>query len=255
MTKVLIVDDEKFVRMGIAGGTDWDSLGCRLIGEAKDGEEGLAIARKTHPDLIVSDIRMPHMDGIEMIRTLREEHLDAKVVFLTAYSDFKYAQQAVRFGASDYLLKPFRDGELENVIRRVLGQDILHTGAVSEEEQDAQILPLQMKNTEMNRYVQAALDYIYDHYREDTISITEIASAILVSEGHLSRLFKKDTGLSINTYITHYRMRTAMRLLRNIRYKVYEVGELVGYHDMGYFSNTFKKLVGVTPSEFQEKGR
>lgn len=256
MIRVIIVDDEKFVRLGITEGTDWEKVGCVVIGEAKDGEEGLELARKEHPDLIVSDIRMPRMDGIDMIRTLREENLDVKVVFLTAYNDFKYAQQAIRLGASDYLLKPFRDGELENVIRRVLGQDLLHKGNTggNDEDADEQLLPLKKKTADMNRYVQAALDYIEDHYREDGISITVIASAILVSEGHLSRLFKKDTGISINTYITYYRMRTAMRLLRNIRYKVYEVSEMVGYHDMGYFSNSFKKLTGMTPSEFQERG-
>ena len=247
MTSVLVVDDEKFVREGIVRGTDWKSVGCEVVGQAKNGEEALALARTLHPALIVTDIRMPKMDGIELVRTLREEKQAVKVIFLTAYSDFSYAQQAVRLQASDYLLKPFEDGQLEAVVKKILGEDILH-GKRAVSPRDAELLPLKEANTEMHR----AIAYIADHYSEDAISITRIAEDIGVSEGHLSRLFKKDTGQSINSYITCYRMRTAMRLLRDVRYKVYEVCEMVGYHDIAYFSGTFKKLTGMTPSDYQE---
>ena len=125
MIPVLVVDDEKFVREGIVQGTDWKSVGCEVVGQAKNGEEALALARTLHPLLIVTDIRMPKMDGIELVRTLREEKLDVKVIFLTAYSDFSYAQQAVRLQASDYLLKPFEDGQLEAVVKKILGEAIL----------------------------------------------------------------------------------------------------------------------------------
>ena len=247
MIPVLVVDDEKFVREGIVQGTDWKSVGCEVVGQAKNGEEALALARTLHPVLIVTDIRMPKMDGIELVRTLREEKLDVKVIFLTAYSDFSYAQQAVRLQASDYLLKPFEDGQLEAVVKKILGEAILH-GQHTASPKDAELLPLKDADPEMHRYVQSAIGYIADHYSEDAISITRIAEAIGVSEGHLSRLFKKDTGQS---YITCYRMRTAMRLLRDVRYKVYEVCEMVGYHDIAYFSSTFKKLTGMTPSDYQ----
>ncbi len=250
MIPVLVVDDEKFVREGIVQGTDWKSVGCEVVGQAKNGEEALALARTLHPLLIVTDIRMTKMDGIELVRTLREEKLDVKVIFLTAYSDFSYAQQAVRLQASDYLLKPFEDGQLEAVVKKILGEAILH-GQHTASPKDAELLPLKDADPEMHRYVQSAIGYIADHYSEDAISITRIAEAIGVSEGHLSRLFKKDTGQSINSYITCYRMRTAMRLLRDVRYKVYEVCEMVGYHDIAYFSSTFKKLTGMTPSDYQ----
>ena len=182
MIPVLVVDDEKFVREGIVQGTDWKSVGCEVVGQAKNGEEALALARTLHPVLIVTDIRMPKMDGIELVRTLREEKLDVKVIFLTAYSDFSYAQQA-----SDYLLKPFEDGQLEAVVKKILGEAILH-GQHTASPKDAELLPLKDADPEMHRYVQSAIGYIADHYSEDAISITRIAEAIGVSEGHLSRL-------------------------------------------------------------------
>ena len=123
MLKVLIVDDEAVVRRGIVLGIDWASLGCAVVGEAANGEEGLAAAERYSPNLIITDVRMPHMDGIEMMRVLRERGSTAHVIVLTAYNDFDYARSALRFGAADYLLKPFRDQELVAAIERVREKD------------------------------------------------------------------------------------------------------------------------------------
>ena len=94
MLKVLVVDDEMFVRTGIVMETDWAALGCEVVAEAANGEEGLEAARKYAPDLIISDIRMPKLDGIGMLRALREEGSKVQVIFLTAYSEFEYAREA-----------------------------------------------------------------------------------------------------------------------------------------------------------------
>lgn len=250
MTRVLVIDDEKLVRRGIIEGTNWEKLGCCVVGEAKDGEEGVRLTETLHPDLLISDIRMGKMDGISMLEKIREKNIEVKVIFLTAYSDFSYARSALRLQAADYLLKPYGDGALEKAIRRLLGRDILEGGT----DFEAEHLPfsLKKKTSDMNRYVQAAISYVEQHYRDRQIGISDIAAKLEVSEGHLSRLFKKDTDMSINTYVTHYRIRTAMRLLKDVRYRVYEAANLVGYQDIGYFSNLFKKLVGMTPSEYRE---
>ena len=89
---------------------------------------------------------------------------------------------------------------------------------------------------------------------EPGISIGQIADALALSEGYLSRLFKSETEYSINTYITRYRILNAAKLLDDVQNKVYEVAEKVGYLDITYFSTTFKKLVGVTPSQYQSRG-
>ena len=120
MTRVLIVDDEKYVRMGIKSETDWALIGCEVVGEAANGIEGLEAAETLRPDLVISDIRMPKMDGIEMAEKIIEKCPGTKVIFLTAYNEFEYARQAIRIGVSDYLLKPFQDGELEGSIQRLL---------------------------------------------------------------------------------------------------------------------------------------
>ena len=117
-----------------------------------------------------------------------------------------------------------------------------------------ELIPLKPKGTIRNRYVLNAVEYIESHYQDSDISVGRIAGTIGLSEGHLSRLFKTEMDTGLNTYLTRYRIRQAMRELNDVQIKVYEVAESVGYQDIAYFSNTFKKLVGVTPSDYQIRG-
>ncbi|MCR5325066.1 MAG: response regulator [Lachnospiraceae bacterium] len=250
MIRVLVADDESVVRKGIINGTDWQLIGCEVVAEAANGEEGLEKALDLKPDLVVSDIRMPKMDGLEMVRQIMESLPKIKVIFLTAYGDFKYAQQAIKLGACDYILKPFEDGELEAAIQRLIQQNILSQGSIRAED----LIPLKRASDIENRYIRNAIEYIEQHYSEPGITIAQIADALALSEGYLSRLFKSETEYSINTYITRYRILTAAKLLDDVQNKVYEVAEKVGYLDITYFSTTFKKLAGVTPSQYQSRG-
>ena len=119
MLKVLIVDDEPIVRHGIVQGVEWKAMGCAVVGEASNGEEGLELYSRYQPDIIIADIRMPRMDGIEMLRELRSRNAKAKVILLSAYSDFEYVRSALKLGAVDYLLKPFDLKELEKTISHI----------------------------------------------------------------------------------------------------------------------------------------
>ena len=118
MLKVLIVDDETVVRRGIVLGVDWASMDCVVVGEAANGEEGLAAAERYNPNLIITDVRMPRMDGIEMMRRLREKESTAHFIILTAYDEFDYARAALRYGAADYLLKPFKKERVMQTLER-----------------------------------------------------------------------------------------------------------------------------------------
>lgn len=250
MLKVLVVDDEKLVRKGIVLGVDWLALDCMVVAEASNGLEGLEAAQKFNPDLIITDIKMPKMDGIEMLKLLRETNKEVHVIFLTAYSDFSYAQRAVKLSASDYLLKPFQDGELEETVMRVQKK------IVDERKQnDSSIkeVSIMLKKGDKSKYVMEAIDYVASHYNDRKMSVDTIAESLGISGGHLSRIFKKETDYTIMSYITQYRIHTAMSLLCDCRYKVYEVAELVGYRDITYFSSMFKKMVGVAPSEYQDR--
>lgn len=250
MLKVLVVDDEMFVRKGLVMETDWASLGFAVVAEAENGLEALEAVHKYQPDLIICDIRMPKMTGIEMLRELRREGNLVHVIFLTAYSEFEYAKEALKLYAFDYLLKPFEDGELEAAVTRARTVIEMRQGGRKRLEEE-RVLAVNEKNAGKSRYIREALGYIAEHYSESDISVGVIAQSLGISEGHLSHLFKKETNYTVMAYITRYRMRAAMRLLADCRNKVYEVAEKVGYKDITYFSSTFKKIVGMSPSEYQ----
>ncbi len=252
MTRVMVVDDEKYERRGIIESTDWALIGCEVVGEAPNGEEALAILEETKPELIISDIRMPRMDGLQLAEEVSKRYPDVKIIFLTAHDEFSYAQQAVRLGICDYLLKPFEDGELEASVQRLLH---LHPKTTAREnELEQQLIPLIRKETIGNRYIQSALSYIESNCSDKQLGVRNIAESIGLSEGHLSRLFKSETGTGINHYLTRFRIKKAMDLLKDPQMKIYEVADHVGYTDIAYFSNTFKKLVGISPSDYQTNG-
>ncbi|MDE6259723.1 MAG: response regulator [Oscillospiraceae bacterium] len=251
MLKVLVVEDEELIRKGIVLAVDWAALDCVVVGEASNGEEALDAVERYDPTLIITDLKMPKMDGLEMIRRLRERGCTAYVIILTAYDSFEYAQSALRLGAVDFLLKPFHDGDLERAVtnlRRRLGPS---SGA----EGGSAPPILGLKKGNKSKYVLGAMDYIGAHYNDPGISVGVIAQHLGLSEGHLSHLFKKETDYTLLNYLTRYRVHKAMELLRDCRAKVYEVAEQVGYKDITYFSATFKKLVGVSPSEYQDTSR
>lgn len=245
MKKVVIVEDEELVRRGIVQAVDWQSVDCVVAGEAADGAEGLEVIRREKPDIIVTDIKMPRMDGIEMLRRLRGEGNAAAVILLTAYSDFTYAQAAVKLGAVDYLLKPFHDGELEEAVERLADRGG-HGPARAAPE-----IPSGAKS----KYVMESLRYVSEHYAEPDMSIAQVAKSLGISEGHLSHVFKRETGRTLGSYVTDYRIQRAKELLRDCRSKVYEVAEAVGYRDITYFSAAFKKAAGMSPSEYQKQSQ
>lgn len=243
MYKVLVVEDEDLIRKGIILTVDWNSIGCVVVGEAANGEAGIAAVEKFSPDIIITDLNMPGMDGIEMLTKLREGGCNAFVIVLTAYDSFKYAQSALRLGAVDFILKPFHDGELENAILSIQEKN--------RKDDDPASAVFSVKKGDKSRYVMAAMEYIDKHYGDENLSIAVVGEAIGISEGHLSHIFKKETDYTPNAYITRFRMHKAMQMLSDVAVKVYEVAERVGYKDIAYFSSTFKKVVGVTPSEYQ----
>ena len=250
MLKVLVVEDEEMIRKGIVLAVDWAALDCVVVGEAANGLQALEAVERYAPSLIITDLKRPVMDGLEMLRQLRERGNNAFVIILTAYDSFAYAQTALRLGAVDFLLKPFHDGELEQAVTR-LKQRMDRAGQGGEKGPAPLPLP-ELKKGDKSKYVLEAMAYIGEHYHEPNIGVAAIAQHLGISEGHLSHTFKKETDYTLLNYLTRYRIHRAMELLRDCRLKVYEVAEQVGYRDIAYFSATFKKLVGMSPSEYQD---
>lgn len=120
MYTMLVIDDEVWIRERLISTIDWAAHDIEIIGEACDGAEGLKIAIEKNPDVILTDIKMPVLDGLELVKTLRQENIMSKVIIISGYNDFEYAQKAIRLGADDYILKPVDDDDLISAVTRCI---------------------------------------------------------------------------------------------------------------------------------------
>jgi two-component system response regulator YesN len=351
LIKLVIVDDEKMIREGLASTMPWNDMGVEVVGTAGNGQAALEIIKDEKPHIVLTDIRMPKMDGLQLLKNISEENLKIKVVMLSGYDEFSYAQQAIRYGASDYILKPINAEELEKLIKRLvqtfteevyedlayikakksieaellqyitairstnrdiaisslnkiseklraqalvhdqyhklymeiissvlhaLDEDGLkHAGKLREEYLKSFIDLLNTANGDdlmewlysftdkvseyikenkgdtYSNVIKKAMEYIEQHYNEE-LSAQKVAEAVYLSPNYFSHIFKKIRKESFTDYLNKIRVEKAKALLSNNLYKVYEVSDMVGYSDYKYFSSVFKKIVGVSPTQYSE---
>lgn len=416
MLTMLIVDDEYLVRFGLTESIDWSEYNIEIVGEASDGDEGLELALKYKPDIILTDIRMPTMDGLELMTKIRENSLESSIIVLSGYDEFEYAREAMQHGAESYLLKPIENeiliktvlnvarkakekistrqyyeklkSELTSIKRQFL-QDLILGNIMGKKEIIEKItfldLPMDIENNfiiviridhyesivqkcskeqlnffkeaivrqishglllndqymgvfiesfpgewvvvmhirnihegiiefvkEQNmelirrlkdefsysvligisslcedianinqaykeactacgnklltgcssvayakdldvvgcrREIKSAVKYIKDNYRKN-ITVDMAAKDLFISASSLMHLFKNELGKTFYDCLTEYRIEMAKELLKESGYKIYEISEKVGFNDEKYFSQVFKKVTGISPSEY-----
>ena len=119
--KILLVDDEAEVRTSIIRKIDWSAVGFQVVGDAENGVDALEKIEQLEPDVVLTDIRMPYMDGLEMAERLREIHPSIKVVLFSGFDDFEYAQKAIKLNIIEYILKPVNAEEMMEILLRIKG--------------------------------------------------------------------------------------------------------------------------------------
>jgi len=258
MLKVLIVEDEEIIRKGLVYTIDWLSMNCMVAGAAENGKEGLAMLQQQDIDLVIADIIMPEMTGIEMLEAAQQLDLNPfKSIILTSYADFEYARKAVHLQVSDYLLKPVDEEELKNAIAKIqesVEKNKAYSNVVSfTQNKDMEQLfdwdSYFNQDTRNNSYVLQALYKIRDHYNEK-ISIESIAEELQVSTSYLSRKFKETTSQTFLELLMRYRIQKAIGLLKSGKYRIYEVADLTGFSDYKHFCVVFKKYTDTVPTKF-----
>ena len=133
MLKVFLVEDERIMREGIKNNIDWEKEGFAFVGEAGDGELAYPLLQKTRPDILITDIKMPFMDGLELSRLVKQELPGIKILILSGYDEFEYAKEAISIGITDYLVKPLSGAQLMEAVKRVAEQ-------IREEQQQREFL-------------------------------------------------------------------------------------------------------------------
>ena len=244
MYRVVLVDDERLILEGLSKVVPWQRMDCTVAGTACDGREGLALIRREKPDIVLTDIRMPNMDGLTMLAALHSEFPRMQMTVLTAYRDFDYVQQAINLGVCRYLLKPSRMDELTQAIEAMTAR--LREMPPERSSEDAE-----PESGEAGSFiVRSALAYMRQHCTEH-ISLMDVADSVYVSQWHLSKLINRHTGLSFFDLLGSMRIERAKELLADPAMRVHAVAEAVGYSDVAHFSKSFKKLVGKTPGEYR----
>ena len=243
MYQVLFAEDELLVRLGLQNSIDWKAYDMELAAQADNGLQAYELFQKVRPDVVITDIRMPGLNGLELMRKLRAEENPVSVVFISGYAEFEYAREAISLGAFDYLLKPIEEESLTAILSRF-------------REEKERNVPCSMESVALNPEVsdpriRKIIQEIDQNYT-GKLSLGELADSMNLSIGHLSTLIRRETGLSFSEYVTAKRMEDAKKLLCQENLSVEEVAEQVGYHDYFYFTKAFKKYAGVSPSVYRK---
>lgn len=256
MYKVLIAEDEEMIRKGIIYAFDWAEVDCIVVGEVDNGQEGVAKIRELQPDIVITDVNMPILDGLNMLQQTIEEVLYAAVV-ISGYDEFALAQRALRLGVSEYLLKPVEFDNLHLAIQRAkqqVEQRKLYAQAMAKGEQpDALDLLADAKlGVVASKRVKAMLEYLHSHYAEK-ISINDLVEPLQTSASYLNQKFKEETCYTFNEYLNRYRIMQAIQMIRQGDEKIYTIAEEAGFRDYKYFISVFRKYVNLSPKRFAEK--
>lgn len=267
MWKVLLVEDEVFVRESVREIIAWEELGFKVAGEAGNGAEALEMIRSNPPDLVLTDIVMPEMDGVELLRRTREEGYASKFVMLTCMSEFEYVRQAMEYGASNYILKLSMS---VNTLRETLHKMNAELTKSNPSPNPSQPVSIPVASTETmpsqpahhaspkeitsHPEVQKILQYIHEHYEQD-ITVKSMSGYVMMGENYVSALFKKKTGRTLIHYLHQVRVDKAIAYLLQTDLPVHEIGLRVGFVNDNYFIKIFKRLTGFTPSKYRQHSK
>ncbi|ARK30133.1 response regulator transcription factor [Halalkalibacter krulwichiae] len=247
MNKMLIVDDDWMISDSLKTMEEWIDLDIDVVSTAENGQEALYWLEKEPIDIILTDIRMPHMDGLELTKHILDHKLHPAVIIMSGYEEFSYAQKALHYNAKGYILKPIDVNELFDLIKKVT-QELASRQQTLNENPD---LGSSEPQTQQERLITNTISYIQSNYKEP-LTLKLLADRIHLSEHYLGQLFKTVTGESFISYLTTLRMKRSCELLKNPILKVYEISERVGYTDSKHFTKVFKKTYGCTPKEYRK---
>lgn len=243
MKKLLICDDEQTIRKGLTSIIEKRYSNITLIDPSANGYDAFQKILDHQPDVVLMDINMPGMSGLEVIEKSMMHAPCTKFIIVSGYDEFQYAQKAIRLNVSDYLLKPIDRQKLFETIDRLLRQAMQRE---IEEARTSEPLPLSLG--------QDATSYIYRHYQDTNLSLSMLSAQLHVSCSYLSKVIKKETEMSFSELLTKVRMETAITLLiSHPQLSTLQVSEKTGYKNQHYFSKVFRQYTGLTPSEYREK--
>jgi len=237
MYSVLITEDESLIRNGLKVLIPWEKYGFVVAALAENGDKALEMMKTQHFNVVITDVRMPRMDGLELIRTMHERKISSEVIIISGYRNFEYARTAIEFGVRNYLLKPISTAALINTLASI--RNLLDQKNGLADKVDIEIL------TQIKSFV--AL-----HYQEN-VSMRMIGDKLHYNATYLGRLFMKETNMTFRDYLNTVRTAQAAELLSEGGRMISDIAMQVGYKDFNYFCKVFKSIYGMPPSEYRKE--
>lgn len=257
---LLIVNDIVIEATTMASDIEWRNYDIEKVFTAFNANEARDVIAANHIDILLSDIEMPVENGLSLIHWIQDNHYDIDCVLLTCHADFKYAREGLSLGCQDYITLPAKYEDIAESVKKVClrrqqyqAEKRLQNYGKSWLANQSESISLSEDNT--TRYTSAeiadkCIKYILDHISDSNLSVTEVANSIFLNAIYLNRVFKKETGSSINQWIIKERMELASTILLTTDKTAINTAYQIGYNNYPYFSTVFKKYFGVTPSQY-----
>lgn len=268
MYSILIVDDEKLTRDGLEQYINWNSIGIDDVCTASDGLQALEIAQKRSFDILMTDIMMPHLDGVELIRRYRRIDPGIHVILFSGHADADHLKKAINLKTDAYIDKPITLKNVSAVIKDVVWRMDQEKSRKMEEGPDdggtekssagysadsLEIIRSILPNFgSFDSRVEQGLSFIAKQFYDCNLSVATVANHLGISPNYYSTIFKRETGMTIGEYIAEIRLANAAYLLQTTNMKLYEVSGAIGISDANYLSILFKKRYGVSPLSYRK---
>ncbi len=251
MIKILIADDESYERSLLGEIIDKRFGREAEIRMAENGRLAVDAAALWAADVALMDIEMPGVNGIDAARQILAQRPECKIIFVTAYSLFEYAHEAVKLGACDYILKPVEADDVERAVRRAAAQSEAQRQLEAVAASSADLLDSADSYDKTNLLMGKVKKYLQYNYMACDISLDSVSAILNLNSAYFSTLFKRTFGVNFLDYLTELRMEAAKNLLADPLRSTAEVAGMVGYESANYFTRAFKKKVGMTPTDYR----
>jgi two-component system, response regulator YesN len=248
---IVVAEDEELILNNTVKKINSLNMGFTVVKAAQDGKEALEYIDKLSPDVLITDIHMPVLDGLELIKQVYSKYPHILKVVISGYDDFKYAQQAMKYEVKEYLLKPLKKEILVETLSRI---------RICLDARKKLLKHNVLQLTDNHTYSPEEIAHMVEHFIKENymqeINFDLIAQNFKFNSSYLSKIFTKYIGENPSKYLIALRINKAKHLLITERdLAVKEIGELVGYPDQFHFSHKFKALTGRSPLNYREESR
>lgn len=248
MYSVYLLEDELWQLESLYKAIEWNKYNATVVGKSTSSVEAYKEIIYKKPDIVFTDIRMPDMNGLELMDGLASEHLSTVFIVLTGHAEFEYAQKALACGAVAYCLKPFDEDDIITAIQRA--QKVFDEKKVLKELNG----DTDSRDTIGSETYLRIIDYVHDNYK-DEISLNQLAELFHTNPSYLSKMFKKECGVNFSVYLNQLRLDYACKLMKQTQLTVNEISEMCGFNNYVYFARLFKSKIGMTPTEYRDNDK